>query len=78
MNGNIRRLAKAYVQRLFEDKKKRLEISQRSYIKHISKKVKQFHKDLDNNYNGDVVNWERSKDSDNHRQLNNIIQAETL
>jgi len=78
MNGNIRRLPKAYVQRLFEDKEKRLEISQRSYIKHISKKVKQFHKDLDNNYNGDVVNWERSKDSDNLRQLNNIIQAETL
>jgi hypothetical protein len=78
MNGNIRRLPKAYVQRLFTEKEKRIEISQRSYLKHVNKKVNDFHKILDKHYNGEVVKWEKAKDSDNRRLLNNIINAETL
>ena len=78
INGNIRRLPKAYVQRLFTEKEKRLEISQRSYLKHVNKKVNDFHKTLDKHYNGEVLKWEQAKDSDNRRLLNNIINAETL
>lgn len=76
--GIIRRLPKAYVQRLFEDKEKRLEICQRSYKQHIRKKVDDFHKVLNDHYNGDVVMWQKSKDSDDRRLIFNTINSETL
>jgi len=78
MAGNKRRLPRAYIKRLWEDKQKRQQISQESYQKHIEKKVDQFHKKLNDYYKGDVVEWQRSKDADNHRLLTNIINSETL
>ena len=78
MNGRSRRLPKAYIQRLFTNKEDRLELSRKSFEKHIHKKIDQFNKTLDTHYNGEVSKWCKSKEQDNHRLINNIIDLETI
>ena len=78
MNGITRRLPKAYIQRLFTDKEDRLQLSRKSFEKYIHKKIDQFNKTLDTHYNGEVSKWCKSKEQDNHRLINNIIDLETI
>jgi len=53
-------------------------LSEESYNKHIDQKLKEHRENLLINYNGDVNQWMQSKDNDNLRKENQIINNETL
>jgi len=53
-------------------------LSEESYNKHIDQKLKEHKENLLINYNGDVNQWMQSKDNDNLRKENQIINNETL
>jgi len=76
--GSRRRLPKAYLHRIWEEKEKRIELSKRDYNKFISEKLEKFNKQKQVHYNSQVHPILKSKDSDYERQLNHIINLETL
>jgi hypothetical protein len=76
--GSRRRLPKAYLHRIWEQKEKRLELSKRDYNRFISEKLEKFNKQKMDHYNSEVRPILKSKDSDYQRQLNHIINLETL
>ena len=89
MKGIRRRLPKAYLHRIWapkddsekeiaKAKKKRIELSKRDYNKFISEKLQKFNKQKKEHYNSEVYPILKSKDSDYQRQLNHIINLETL
>jgi hypothetical protein len=77
-NGRRRRLPKAYLHRIWEEKEKRIELSKRDYKKFISERLEKFNKQKEVHYNFQVHPILKSKDSDYERQLNHIINLETL
>lgn len=85
--GTLRKLPKAYLYKIYtmmedgkevKDKEWIRKLSEESYNKHIDQKLKEHKENLLINYNGDVNQWMISKDNDNHRKENQIINNETL
>ena len=76
--GHMRRLPRTYLRKLFTNQEDRIELSRRSYEKHIDKKLKAFEKKVEENYGGDVLEYQRSKDADLKRHRHTINNNETL
>ena len=85
--GTLRKLPKAYLYKIYtmmedgkevKDKEWIKRLSEESYNKHIDQKLKEHKENLLINYNGDVNRWMQSKDNDNLRKENQIINNETL
>lgn len=85
--GTLRKLPKAYLYKIYtmmedgkevKDKEWIRRLSEDSYNKHIDQKLKEHKENLLINYNGDVNQWMQSKDNDNLRKENQIINNETL
>lgn len=85
--GTLRKLPKAYLYKIYtmledgkevKDKEWIRRLSEESYNKHIDQKLKEHKENLFINYNGDVNRWMQSKDNDNLRKENQIINNETL
>jgi len=85
--GTLRKLPKAYLYKIYtmledgkevKDKEWIRRLSEESYNKHIDQKLKEHKENLLINYNGDVNQWMQSKDNDNLRKENQIINNETL
>lgn len=78
LNGNIRRLPKAFLRRLFTNKEDRLKLSLESFQEYKDAKVKEFERLLQTNYNNDKARYLKSKVSDLSLQLQKINSKETL
>jgi hypothetical protein len=85
--GTLRKLPKAYLYKIYtmledgkevKDKEWIRRLSEESYNSHIDQKLKEHKENLLINYNGDVNRWMKSKDNDNLRKENQIINNETL
>ena len=85
--GTLRKLPKAYLYKIYtmledgkevKDKEWIRRLTEESYNKHIDQKLKEHKENLLINYNGDVNQWMQSKDNDNLRKENQIINNETL
>ena len=85
--GTLRKLPKAYLYKIYtmmedgkevKDKEWIRRLSEESYNSHIDQKLKEHKENLLINYNGDVNQWMQSKDNDNLRKENQIINNETL
>lgn len=85
--GTLRKLPKAYLYKIYtmledgkevKDKEWIKRLAEDSYSKHIDQKLKEHKENLLINYNGDVNRWMISKDNDNLRKENQIINNETL
>lgn len=85
--GTLRKLPKAYLYKIYtmmedgkevKDKEWIRRLAEESYNKHIDQKLKEHKENLLINYNGDVNRWMQSKDNDNLRKENQIINNETL
>ena len=85
--GTLRKLPKAYLYKIYtmleegkevKDKEWIKRLSEESYNSHIDQKLKEHKENLLINYNGDVNQWMQSKDNDNLRKENQIINNETL
>ena len=85
--GTLRKLPKAYLYKIYtmiedgkevKDKEWIKKLTEESYNKHIDQKLKEHKENLLINYNGDVNKWMQSKDNDNLRKENQIINNETL
>lgn len=78
LNGNIRRLPKAFLRRLFTNKEDRLKLSLESYQEYKDAKVKEFERLLETHYNNDKASYLKTKVSDLQNQLQKINTKETL
>ena len=78
MNGRVRRLPKAYLRRLFTNKEDRLEVSKKSYEKHIQEKLEQFEEKIEKYHDGKVLEYHISKDADLKRHRDAINNNEIL
>jgi hypothetical protein len=85
--GTLRKLPKAYLYKIYtmledgkevKDKEWIRRLSEESYNTHIDQKLKEHKENLLINYNGDVNKWMQSKENDNHRKENQIINNEIL
>ena len=72
------RLPKAYLHRLFTNKEDRLELSRKSYEKHLDKKMKAFEEKLEKNYDGKLLDYINAKDSDLKRHRDLVNNNETI
>jgi hypothetical protein len=77
-NGHIRRLPKAYLRRLFTNKEDRLQLSRKSYEKHIHKKMKAFEEKLKKYHDGNILEYQISKQSDLERHRETVNNNETI
>jgi hypothetical protein len=77
-NGHVRRLPKAYLRRLFTNKEDRLELSRKSYEKHIDKKMKAFEEKVEKYHGGKILEYQRSKDADLQRHRETVNNNETI
>lgn len=77
-NGHVRRLPKAYLRRLFTNKEDRLELSRKSYEKHIYKKMKAFEEKVEKYHGGKILDYQYSKDADLKRYRETINNNETI
>lgn len=77
-NGSVRRLPKAYLHRLFINKQDRLKLSTELYEQHAEQKIKQFQKNVNDNYGGKVIDYINSKKSDLLRHRHTINTNETI
>jgi hypothetical protein len=77
-NGHIRRLPKAYLRRLFTNKEDRLQLSRKSYEKHIDKKMKAFEKKVKKHHGGQILDYQISKQADLHRHRQTVNNNETI
>lgn len=78
LKGNIQRLPKAFLRRIFPDKEQRLKLSLDSYQTFKDNKIKEFERLLETSYKGDISIYEKSVESDKKRQLQIINTKETL
>lgn len=77
-NGHVRRLPKIYLRRLFTNKEDRLELSRKSYEKHIDKKMKAFEEKVDKYYGGKILEYQIAKEGDLNRHRDTINNNETI
>lgn len=77
-NGHIRRLPKAYLRRLFTNKEDRLELSRKSYEKHIHKKIKVFEEKVEKYHGGKILDYQISKQADLERHREIVNNNETI
>ena len=77
-NGNVRRLPKAYLHRLFINKEDRIELSRRSYEEHKQKKLKEFEEKVEKHHGGNILDYQRSKDGDLKRHRDQVNNSETI
>jgi len=77
-NGHVRRLPKAYLRRLFTNKEDRLELSRKSYEKHINKKMKAFEEKVKKYHGGKILDYQISKDADLQRHRDLVNNNETI
>lgn len=77
-NGHVRRLPKAYLRRLFTNKEDRVELSRKSFEKHIEKRMAEYEKTIVENYSGNVLDYQQSAESDLKRHRESINNTETL
>ena len=77
-NGHVRRLPKAYLRRLFTNKEDRIELSRKSYEKHIEEKMKLFEEKVKKHHGGKVLDYHISKDADLARHRDTVNNNETL
>lgn len=77
-NGHVRRLPKAYLRRLFINKEDRIELSRKSYEKHIDKKMKAFEKKVNKYHDGNILDYQYSKDADLKRHREIVNNNETI
>ncbi|NDG53383.1 MAG: hypothetical protein EBY39_10220, partial [Flavobacteriia bacterium] len=77
-NGHVRRLPKAYLRRLFTNKEDRLELSRKSYEKHIDKKMKAFEEKVKKYHGGKILDYQISKDADLQRHRDLVNNNETI
>ena len=77
-NGHVRRLPKAYLRRLFTNKEDRIELSRKSYEKHIDKKMKLFEEKVEKYHGGKILDYQISKDADLARHRETVNNNETL
>lgn len=78
MKGNVKRLPKAFLHRLFTNKEDRIQVSLNSYQEYKDNKVKEYYRTLEKHYNGDSIKYSKSLDNDFKRQLQQINNKETL
>lgn len=78
LDGNVQRMPRAFLKRLFTNKEDRLEISLRSLNDYKAKKVKEYSRLLEKHYNNDHLKYMASKDSDLKRNTKTINNTETL
>lgn len=76
--GNVKRLPKAFLQRLFTNKEDRLKVSLNSYQEHKDNKLKEFNRILEAKYNNDVSKYMASISSDIKRRKLSINKKESL
>lgn len=85
--GTLRKLPKAYLYKIYtmlengkevKDKEWIRKLTEASFTTHVDQKLREHKENLLINYNGDVNKWMQSKENDNHRQENKIINNETL
>ena len=77
-NGHVRRLPKAYLRRLFTNKEDRLELSRKSYEKHIDKKMKLFEEKVKKYHGGKILDYQISKEADLARHRETVNNNETI
>ena len=77
-NGHVRRLPKAYLRRLFTNKEDRIDLSRRSYEKHIDKKMKLFEEKVEKYHGGKILDYQISKEADLARHRETVNNNETI
>ena len=77
-HGNARRLPKAYLHRLFTNKEDRIELSRKSFEKHINKKLKVFEEKVKKFYDGNVLDYQASISADLERHRENVNNNEII
>jgi hypothetical protein len=78
MNGHVRRLPKAYLTRLFTNKEDRIELSRKSFEKHLDKKLKLFEEKVEKYHDGKILDYQFSKDADLKLYRETINNNETI
>ena len=77
-NGHRRRLPRTYLRRLFTNQEDRIELSRKSFEKHIDKKIKKFERTVQKHYGGKVLEYQHSVQSDLDRHRDLVNNNETL
>jgi hypothetical protein len=77
-NGNLRRLPKAYIKRLFTNREDRIALSLKNYEEFQNKQEKQYKQKLEKYFNNDHYKFTKSIESDLQRRLKTINNKETL
>ena len=77
-NGHVRRLPKAYLRRLFTNKEDRIDLSRKSYEKHIDKKMKLFEEKVEKYHDGKILDYQISKEADLARHRETVNNNETI
>jgi len=78
LDGNVQRMPRAFLKRLFTNKEDRLEISLRSLDDYKHKKIKEYKRLLSKYYNNDHFKYMASKDSDLKRNTKTINNTEKI
>lgn len=76
--GNIRRLPKAYLRRLFTNKEDRQQLCLKSYKDYQKKKTDKYKKQLEKHFNGNSFEFAESIEKDLERRLTIINNSEIL
>jgi hypothetical protein len=76
LEGNIARLPKAFLQRIFPDKEERRRISDKSFIEHEQKKIKEYKRQLQ--FYKSPIEYAKSKENDIKRKKTKIINETTI
>lgn len=79
-NGRLRRMPRIYLRKLFTNAEDRLEVSKRSYEKHLKKmRLKEkYRKTISNYIDGNPVDLAQSKKMDFQRKIDEIINKEVI
>lgn len=77
-NGNLRRLPKAYIKRLFTDKEDRISLSLKNFEQYQNKQEKDYKEKLKKHFNNDYLKYTKSIKDDLQRRLNTINNTDTI
>lgn len=77
-NGHRRRLPRPYLRKLFTNREDRLELSRKSFEKHIDKKLKAFEEKVKKYHGGKILDYQRSKEADLQRHRETVNNNETI